>query len=469
MYQRFRINSVMILLALALVTLGTAGIVFAQDNDQQQQQQRNEALKEAVRQRRAEQAAQREQQNSGEEKQRAPARQPRTANTSRNSGESRAASRKKSDPSLGEFSVAVDAEASMLRIHPKGKSDRQDYLVIVGQEFDTEITLENRGMVPFDEFRVFLSFDPEYLEPMSVNDSTVAPRLAQGPTAEVDPLYGILLYEAQLEEPMVLNDVPLLTIRWRAKKVNLETPIEFSSREDRYTTVVGNGMDLLGNPRVPDDGTLNMRVSIMPEDPRAAEAMMSDPLLYAGEGEKIGGVKMYIRPPEKPVVVGEPFSLDLVLDNRAFSNLDGIGVLLEYDPDILEVVDADHNNYITLERNIHDGPFHDQFPWTFHIDNVVYQHRGLISYRVGTGDGNMTRGKVGTFARIYAVAKRPTQGTPIVFKFVRQERVRGTEATYNGKDALGDPKVFNDGAEGVLLTVLPATDPEQAARVLSEL
>lgn len=356
---------------------------------------------------------------------------------------------------LGAFTVVVDAEARMLRLHPAGKPDRQDEKITISTDFVTEVTLNNQSLTPFDYVRIQISFDSDFLEPISINDSLLAPAIVGDPVAEVDPLLGTVFYEARLDPPLAVTDRALLSIRWKPLKTVIGTEIEFNTFGDRFTAVTHEGNDILGNRRDPTDGTLSMRLSILPDDIREAEAMLSDPTVFMGGDGKIGGVKMFLQPQEEPIIAGEPFYVDIVLDNRAFSKLDGISVLLTYDPSVLTVHDADLNNFITRERNILDGPFQEVFPWTFHIDNVVYQARGLIHYRVGTGDPDMTRGKVAPFARIYATASRPTAGTPLTFRFSRQPRERGTSATYNGLDALGDPKVFADGTRGIVLQVAP--------------
>lgn len=356
---------------------------------------------------------------------------------------------------LGTFSVVVDADARMLRLHPAGKPDRQNENIALSTDFVTEVTLDNRSLTPFDYVRILVSFDSDFIEPVAINDSALAPAIAGDPIAEFDPLLGTVFYEARLDPPLAITDQPLISIRWKPLKTVLGTEIEFNTVGERGTFVSHEENDILGNRRDPTDGTLSMRLNILPDDIREANAMLSDPTVFTGGQGKIGGVKMFFRPQEETIVAGEPFYVDLMLDNRAYSKLDGISVLLTFDPSILTIHDADLDNYITRERNILDGPFHDVFPWTFHIDNVVYQSRGLIHYRVGTGDADMTRGKVAPFARIYATATRPTAGTPLTFRFSRQPRERGTAATYNGRDALGDSETFADGTRGVLLQVAP--------------
>lgn len=365
-----------------------------------------------------------------------------------------AAPKAPSGPALGEFSVRVDQSSRMLVIRPQGKNDRQDISLIVGQELVTDISFDNKDLAGFDQFRVFLSYDPEYLEPLAINDSAIASSLKDAPVAEVDPVSGMILYEARLATPFVTNNSPILSVRWKTLKVTHSTAIEFSSRDDLYTVLVGEGKDLLGSPLQPGDGTLNMAATILPEDPREAQALLSDPTLFGGGGAKVGGARLYLKPPESTPVVGETFAVEVMFDNRAFSNADDLAVLIAYDPLVFEVLDADRDNYITIGRNILDGPFHDRFPWSFHIDNVVYQSRGLISYRKGTGDETMLRGKVGPFARIYMRPIKPTAGSAMTFKFNREVRGNGTHVTFNGVDALGDPKVFADGARGIIIPVL---------------
>lgn len=356
-------------------------------------------------------------------------------------------------PFLGDFKLAAPTETRMLRIHPAGLPDRQQVPVIVGGEFETEVTLGNSDLKSFNEIRIILSYEPDYLEPISLNDKALASSISGSPTAEVDTKTGMLLYEARFQTPVAINNTPILTIRWKATRVTSSSLIEFGSRGGFETLVAGDGVDLLGNPKVAGDGMLSMTVSVLPEDPREAEALLTDPRILTGTDAKTGGVTLAIEPSSDPVVVGEPFSLDIVLDNRAYSNADGLGILLTYDPETLEILDADKGNWITLRTNILDGPFQDQFPWDMQIENVVQSARGTIAYRMGTTDENMTRGKIGTVARIYAVPLRATMGTKIEFAFSRRARIHGTEVTYMGQDCLGDPKVFGDGVTGVSFPV----------------
>ncbi|MCC7391146.1 hypothetical protein IT571_02155, partial [Candidatus Sumerlaeota bacterium] len=75
---------------------------------------------------------------------------------------------------LGDFSALISQDSRLLRIRPKDAPDRQDINVIVGKEFSTEVSLDNKSMAAFDTIRVILSYDPEVLEPLAINDSSIA-------------------------------------------------------------------------------------------------------------------------------------------------------------------------------------------------------------------------------------------------------------------------------------------------------
>ncbi len=361
-------------------------------------------------------------------------------------------------PGLGEYDLTVDPTSRILRLHPRGHPTRQDHTVTVGQEFLTDVSFRNESMLPFDMVRIFLSYNPEIFRPVAINDRPLADNLKGEPTAEVDDVFGMILYEAELEEPLASHDAPILTIRWEAQQLTVGSRIVFSSRDEFFTALVGEGRDLVGHPRVPGDGTLGMTVTVLPEDEREAQAMLSDPRLYTGTDEKIGGVLLRLVPQEEPIVAGEPFHIDVVLDNRAFSMVDGLSFLISYDPEIIEIIDADQDNWITRGTNILDGKFRGDYPWAFHIDNTVDRRRGTIHYKKGTHDPEMTRGRVGTVARIYAVAHRPTRGTAFRFEFSKRPRAQTTQAVYNGINVLGDLQIPDDGATGIAVRVGSPTE-----------
>lgn len=354
--------------------------------------------------------------------------------------------------SLGDYKVTVDRDARILYIHPENRAAAQDVTVPVGTEFVTDVTFLNRDNAPMDEVSINLTYDRDYIEPLAVIDRNIAKFVSGAPDAAVDPARGLVSYKAKLKEPYSINNGAIISVRWRAKSITRSTEIEFGSSGDAISTITRGKADLLGNPADATDGFLSMLLTVVPQDAKEAEAFLSDPSLDA-QGGKMGGVELSLAPPPRGASVGEPFPIDVILDNSAYSHLDDVAFLISFDPQVIEVVDADRNNYITAGTNIQDGPFHEAFPWGYHIANSVFPGRGLIYYRVGADDSEITRGKRGAIARIWCRAKSPTAGTPFAFRFIKESRGRGTDVSHLGTDCLGDPAVPNDGAKGLLLPV----------------
>ncbi len=336
-------------------------------------------------------------------------------------------------------------------------SDEGDVQAVEGGEFITDMRLVNPGEKPFDAVRLILDYNPAYLEPLSINDSALRAFLTSDPTSSVNKTSGQITYEASLSAPISVLKVPMVFIKWRALKPVLHTKIGFGdNKAGDFTELFYNGKKILGETYEDGDGTVSVSVKIIPADPDEALTMQEDPQLYLGTDEQIGNVTLQVIPPDATPRVGEQFTLDIVLDNSAHSQLDGVAVLLQYDPEVLEILDSDLDNWITLGSNILDGSFHDNFPFDYHMANSVMASRGIIDYRVGTSQPWDFLGTEGTMARIVARAKKPTAATTIQFLFANRPGQLGTEVVYLGQDALGDPTVRGDGVRGVKFPVLPA-------------
>ncbi|MDK2973008.1 MAG: hypothetical protein PWP23_2763 [Candidatus Sumerlaeota bacterium] len=364
--------------------------------------------------------------------------------------------RRQSTATTGEFQLRASGDAMMLRLTPEGAPDMQNIDVIEGNEFTTDLLLDNPGNDPVDHLRVVLDFNPNYVTPVAINDSALKASVQGLPTATVDRVRGQIVYEAQLDPPIYELPGPILFVRWQATK-----PVFFSSigfgrlYKGDYSEVFFEGDPLLGQSHDPGDGTVSMNVTIIPADPAEALIMKEDPQLYLGSDERVGGVTVTIEPPRQPVHVGDVFTLDLVLDNRAHSQIDGISLLIQYDPSVIEIIDADLDNWITLGTNILDGKFRNQFSFDYHMANSVYPVRGQIEYRVGTSTPADLVGAYGTFAQIHARAIAPTAGTALKFLFSPRPGSRTTEGIYMGQDVFGDTRIKNDGVRGAFFQILP--------------
>ncbi len=354
----------------------------------------------------------------------------------------------------GDFSIASNPDNLMLRLTPE--PDSQDLTLIQGGNFVTDVVLSNRRRTPVTGLRVVIDYNPSYVSPLKLNDGLIADRVSGRPRMSLNKDRGQIVYEANLVEPVVDPEDALMFIEWKALQPVLFTPIVFGrDRDGRPTELFNNTQGVLGEVWQEGDGTLSIGVMIVPSDPAEAELMRQEPMLYTGSSERIGGVRLELVPPKDPPRVGEIFPIDIVLDNRVYSMIDGATLIIEYDPEIIEIFDHDLDNWITLGNNIHDGSFRSEFPWDYHMANEFQPGRGLIEYRVGTSMPDDFQGVHGTMAQIIARGRKPTTGTPLRFLFSRTPGRRSTQVVYLGQDVLGEPDVRNDGVRAAMIAIRP--------------
>ncbi|MBI5155009.1 hypothetical protein HZA57_07210 [Candidatus Poribacteria bacterium] len=360
----------------------------------------------------------------------------------------------------GGIKVVTNPNNLKLRLLPEGGQVLQDIDVVEGTEFSTDVVLVNPVGRGVDKLRVVLTYSPAFLSPLSVNDTPILDRISGKPTAIVDRHLGQIVYEAALAKPVSLTDAPLLFVKWKALKPVNYTPIEFGeTRDGRFTELYAGEQPILGEQFLDGDGTLSASVRVISSDPELASQMQEDAPLYMGTEEQAGGVQLRLAEPDSPPRAGEVFTMDVVLDNSVYSMLDGVSLVIEYDPAVIEVLDSDRDNWITHGPNILDGPFHAAFPFDYHMANSFYPRRGLIEYRAGSSRPEDLVGVSGTFARIVARGKAPARSTSVRFVFSKTPGKRTTEVVFLGQDVLGKTDIRNDGARGATFAVLPRQAP----------
>ncbi|HMZ52086.1 MAG TPA: hypothetical protein PK988_07455, partial [Candidatus Sumerlaeota bacterium] len=105
-----------------------------------------------------------------------------------------------------------------------------------------------------------------------------------------------------------------------------------------------------------------------------------------------------------------------------------------FDPKVLRVVDKDKFNYIITGTNIHDGPYHYNFPWDMHIENDVRNDAGLISYAMSLANGGTLESR--TIADIHFKAIAPAAKTEVGFVKSRPGAPNLTSVRYFGFETL---------------------------------
>lgn len=353
-----------------------------------------------------------------------------------------------------QFQRVQNVDALRLRVTMEGLPDMQDAQAVEGGEFNTDIVLSNPRSQPWDEILIVLRYDPSFLDPVTINDGVLSPFLDGTPEASVDRRMGRIVYRARLARPARDFSEPLLFVRWQALRPVVNTRIRWGQDSfGEYTELFHEDARQLGNPMTAGDGTTSLNLKILPADPVEAMLMQEEPSLYLGTDQRVGGVQLRILGPEQPVRVGDIFYLDIEFDNRAYSMIDGVSLMMDYDPQVIEIIDDDWDNWITHGLNIHDGSYRVMFPFDYHMANAVYPTRGMIEYRKGTSIPENLLGIRGTMAHIKARAIAPTSGTSVRFLFAQRPGLRGTRVTYMGQNVLGDPRRPNDGVRGAYFPI----------------
>jgi len=381
---------------------------------------------------------------------------------------SRGASRSKGKSSgLSVVEMKVDHTLATLYVDPPDQTAPE------GGEIVTGFTLSNPKAQGFNRLRLAIRYDRDVVRPAGVRDLAIRRYLAQPSKVEVRPREGLVIITADLAVPLATVSETLLDLRWEALRTVRAAEFKFVEADGQPSGLwmkpkdaAGKETDILGDSMTPNDGFIHGTVQIVP--PAIFEALQRNrarakPGQAAEEEEELtldevkgglGGVALRLTGPANPPRVGEEFDVDLVFDNRADSLVDGVEVVLGFDPAIFEVVDTDLDNWITRGVNILDGPNRDRFPFDYHLVNQAFNSRGEIVYKMGIGDAEKLRRREGVMATIRLRAKAPSPGAALRFLPPASKSSPGTRVTYMGKNALGAPERGVAGAEDLRLKVI---------------
>jgi hypothetical protein len=280
-------------------------------------------------------------------------------------------------------------------LNEKGESD-YNITVIENEIFLTEIYLFNIDQNPIDEISLALDYDKRFIQPVKVFDTPLAGMIEGTPDFEIDTRNAILLYSANLKNPLQSSESVLLRILWKAIRPTPYTGIEFAfdmmEREDQpHTAMYVRGNNILGVAEDPADGVLSGGLMIM--SPNQEKQMLQGKAeelreIYLGSSATDSRVGLSLDGSQiEDISVGEEFVVTVALNNPEGALIDIVNFSLLFDPKVLQVVDTDQFNYINRGVNIHDGPYSPVFTWDLHKRNEARNDRGLISYQMGLFNG----------------------------------------------------------------------------------
>ena len=249
--------------------------------------------------------------------------------------------------------------------------DPGDVTIPSGREFDTRILYSNPKRQTVDSFRVVLKYDPEVLMPTGVQGRAVEKYL-QSPgdfSGKVLGAQSRVVIEGKLKGMPPVIESELARIRWKALAPSSAVALQFIVDAKDGTQVLSGGEAALGDPLLENPGVVDGSAQV--EEAKEAEgedpSRMTEDLDYstfskAGANEPGRFVRLALQAPKREIKVGERFFVDIALDNAANVWLDNLGVIVEFDPAVLQVVDCDEGNWIEAGTNIYDAPYHERFP-----------------------------------------------------------------------------------------------------------
>lgn len=352
------------------------------------------------------------------------------------------------------FSFNADVSGMTLYFDPP------DLAATQGREFASKLHIANPKYETIDHITIVVRYDPFILEPMGINDRKVKPFLLEPSTKKVFEEKGIIVYDAKLAAPQLFLDDVLLTIKWQAKEPTELTTLEFVQFRDFSTALSRKDKNLLGDARINSSGLVPGSVTVAMN---LADAAMLDQLspqeeqtlLYL-EKAQVGGVNLALKTDSQAVRVGQEFDVHVVFENPLGSRVDNVALMINFDPQVLQVVDYDDDNWISRGVNIFDGAYHENFPFDYHIANSAYNESGKIVYRTGLSSEvkTLTSGIMAAI-RFKAVSSAPITRIRFTASETARPGARETRITYLGENVLGEEnKSVAESLHGAALSVV---------------
>ncbi len=204
---------------------------------------------------------------------------------------------------------------------------------------------------------------------------------------------------------------------------------------DNPTYISHNGIDVLGDANLPDDGVISSAIEAF--DPNASNIdgeVFISPNLLREDMVKAENVKLKLKSEKSKYDVEDEFTVDVVLETEEPFFIQSLELCILFNPKKLKVDDWDDGNWIRRGVNIYDGAYHKKFPFDYHLKNSVDNSNGVIEYKMGlTSDIEINSG---TLASIKFKALEKVDATSIIFSFNKKRNFPITKITYLGKNYL---------------------------------
>jgi hypothetical protein len=350
------------------------------------------------------------------------------------------------------INMSADPTACVMYLDPMDVTARKDEM------FTTKLALSNPKAHLFNRIFIALTYDPEAVRPVATDESPLKDLLSAPSTASVYEGKGLLLYEANLKKNVDFHNKELMEIRWRAIGGVRSSAIKFATFDGKATSLSLDSADILGDPGIAGDGVVGTRVTVLAPGEQDEEIATYGTEFY-DVGDALGGrppsgdITLELRGAKQKVKVGEEFLVNVYYNNPRKSRADSINLDIRFNPEVLQVVDYDEDNWITHGVNIFDGAYHERFPFDYLIEDRADNIKGEIAYQMGASNPDVLTAS-GTFATIRFRARATSDKAGIYFVQPQREGMPGTSVQYLGRDVLGDVADHRDGTRNFAVAVV---------------
>ena len=284
---------------------------------------------------------------------------------------------------LPAFSISPLIETDTVYFSPPDLSAR------TGRRFATPLFFYNVSESPIDRFDLWIRYDPELLDPVWIDFTAIKPLLDGDIQPQVWRERGFIRLEGKFASPVTRLIQPLATFNWQAGETPTVTEVVIEAPPGEEFGIFEGSINRLQLSQVGNRGVVPLQVRIISGE-EADEYFRfvgpgEDPLAPAIRRNR--GVHLTLVAARDRVLPGEVSTVDIVVVNPDLVPFDQLRVRLRFDPESVQILDADEENYITQGINIYDGAFHDTMPFEVHLKNEVDPRLGVIDYVVGSSVG----------------------------------------------------------------------------------
>jgi len=316
-------------------------------------------------------------------------------------------------PAAAAPQTARSESRTILFFHPL------DSIVNVRDRFKTDVVAETKDG-EIDEISVLLRYPRHVLNPLALDHTAIDPFVKDHVDYEFNPDEGTIYFHAKLEKPTRFTQAKVLSLVWEALEESDGATISYQFGTGAQTTgLYYKGSDLLGTLPGSQDGVIKTTVQVVaPRGKPTITKLENNDIMIGARPPAVQDdrpnekLALHMRGPNRAVRPNETFDVGVYLDNPGEKRIDRIRLYLQFDPEVVQVVDYDTGNIVTRGTNIHDAMAREAFPFDFYRYNEADNKKGTIVYEVSASTSHV-RGS-GRVATIRLKALKDTPGADLV-------------------------------------------------------